>query len=178
MSARPPQRRHSARDLETILGVTSALAAPFDLMTMLAEVVSAAKQVLNADRGSVWLYDPAADELVLEVATGIRPVRVPAGAGLVGACARSRQIINVPDCYADPRFDPGVDKSSGYRTRCMLTLPLVDHKDILVGVMQVLNKAGGGVFDGRDEALATALAAQCAVALQRVRMTEALIEGE
>jgi phosphoserine phosphatase len=178
MNARPPQRRHSARDLETILGVTSALAAPFDLMTMLAEVVSAAKQVLNADRGSVWLYDAAADELVLEVATGIRPVRVPAGAGLVGACARSRQIINVPDCYADPRFDPGVDKSSGYRTRCMLTLPLVDHKDILVGVMQVLNKAGGGVFDAHDEALATALAAQCAVALQRVRMTEAVIEGE
>ena len=177
MSARPQQRRQSARDLETILGVTSALAAPFDLMTMLAEVVSAAKQVLNADRGSVWLYDPAADELVLEVATGIRPIRVPAGAGLVGACARHRQIINVPDCYADPRFDPGVDKSSGYRTRCMLTLPLVDHKDVLVGVMQVLNKRGG-VFDDHDEALATALAAQCAVALQRVRMTEAVIEGE
>ncbi len=58
--------------------------------------MSAAKQVLNADRGSVWLYDPAADELVLEVATGIKPVRVPAGAGLVGACARDRQIINVP----------------------------------------------------------------------------------
>jgi phosphoserine phosphatase len=178
MSARPQHRRHSARDLETILGVTSALAAPFDLMTMLAEVVSAAKQVLSADRGSVWLYDAATDELVLEVATGIRPVRVPAGAGLVGACARHRQIINVPDCYADPRFDPGVDKSSGYRTRCMLTLPLVDHNDVLVGVMQVLNKAGGGVFDDHDEALATALAAQCAVALQRVRMTEAVIEGE
>jgi len=178
MHARPRQRRHSARDLETILGVTSALAAPFDLITMLAEVVSAAKQVLNADRGSVWLYDSAADELVLEVATGIKPVRVPAGAGLVGACARARQIINVPDCYADPRFDPGVDKRSGYRTRCMLTLPLVDHKDVLVGVMQVLNKAGGGVFDDHDEALATALAAQCAVALQRVRMTEAVIEGE
>ena len=178
MQARPRQRRHSARDLETILGVTSALAAPFDLITMLAEVVSAAKQVLNADRGSVWLYDSAADELVLEVATGIKPVRVPAGAGLVGACARARQIINVPDCYADPRFDPGVDKRSGYRTRCMLTLPLVDHKDVLVGVMQVLNKAGGGVFDDHDEALATALAAQCAVALQRVRMTEAVIEGE
>ena len=178
MSARPHQRRHSARDLETILGVTSALAAPFDLMTMLAEVVSAAKQVLNADRGSVWLYDAAADELVLEVATGIRPVRVPAGAGLVGACARNRQIINVPDCYADSRFDPAVDRSSGYRTRCMLTLPLVDHKDVLVGVMQVLNKAGGAVFDAHDETLATALAAQCAVALQRVRMTEAVIEGE
>src|SRR5207247_8486352 len=108
---------------------------------------------------------------------GIQPVRVPSGARLVGACARERRIINVPDGYADPRFDPSVDKSSGYQTRCMLTLPLVDHKDGLVGVMQVLNKSGG-VFDEDDEALATALAAQCAVALQRVRMTEALIEGE
>lgn len=177
MSASSRQRRLSARDLRTILGVTSALAAPFDLMTMLGEVVAAAKQVLGAERGSVWLHDPAADELVLEVATGIRPVRVPSGAGLVGVCARSRQIINVSDCYSDPRFDPGVDKASGYRTRCMLTLPLIDHKDALVGVMQVLNKKDG-VFDADDEALATALAAQCAVALQRVRMTEALIEGE
>ena len=177
MGARPQKRGLSAQDMEAILGVTSALAAPFDLMTMLAEVVSAAKQVLQADRGSVWLYDPNADELVLEVATGIRPVRVHAGTGLVGRCARERKIINVPDCYADPRFDPAVDKASGYRTRCMLTLPLVDHKDVLVGVMQVLNKSGG-VFDDDDEVLATALAAQCAVALQRVRMTEALIEGE
>jgi phosphoserine phosphatase len=177
MGARPQKRGLSAQDMEAILGVTSALAAPFDLMTMLAEVVSAAKQVLKADRGSVWLYDPGADELVLEVATGIRPVRVHAGTGLVGTCARQRRIINVPDCYADPRFDPAVDKASGYRTRCMLTLPLVDHKDVLVGVMQVLNKTGGA-FDDDDEVLATALAAQCAVALQRVRMTEALIEGE
>ena len=177
MSAPARRQRLSAEDLERILGVTSALAAPFDLMTMLGEVVAAAKQVLHADRGSVWLHDPATDELVLEVATGIAPVRVPSGAGLVGACARERRIINVPDCYADPRFDPGVDRASGYRTRCMLTLPLVDHKDVLVGVMQVLNKAGG-VFDADDETLATALAAQCAVALQRVRMTEAVIEGE
>ena len=177
MSVRIRQRPLSMRDLRAILGVTNALAAPFDLMTMLGEVVNAAKQVLQADRGSVWLHDPATDELVLEVATGIRPIRVPSGAGLVGACARNRQIINVQDCYSDPRFDPGVDRKSGYHTRCMLTLPLIDHKDVLVGVMQVLNKKGG-VFNEDDEAVATALASQCAVALQRVRMTGALIEGE
>lgn len=176
MNLRTP-RALSARDMEAILAVTSKLAAPFDLHTMLAEVVSAAKQVLHADGGSVWLYDPASDELMLEVATDIEPLRVPAGTGIVGACARDRKIINVPDCYADPRFNPEVDRRSGYRTRCMLTLPLVDHKNVLVGVLQVLNK-DDGPFDADDETLATALAAQCAVALQRVRMTEALIEGE
>jgi sigma-B regulation protein RsbU (phosphoserine phosphatase) len=177
MNDRPGPSGLSARDVEPILAVASKLAAPFDLQTMLTEVVNAAKQVLNADRGTVWLYDAATDELVLEVATGIAPVRVPATGGIAGSCARTRQMINVPDCYADPRFNPDVDRRSGYRTRCMLTLPLIDHRGVLVGVMQVLNKSGG-VFDADDEALATALAAQCAVALQRVRMTEALIEGE
>ena len=177
MSSRTRQHTLSVGDLEAILDVTRALASPFDLMTMLAEVVNAAKQVLKADRGSVWLYDAANDELVLEVATGLPPVRVPASVGLVGACARSREIINVPDCYGDPRFDPRVDRESGYHTRCLLTLPLVDHQDVLVGVMQLLNKAGGA-FDADDEGVAVALAAQCAVALQRVRMTEALLEGE
>lgn len=177
MNVRNRRRRLSARDLRAILGVTNKLAAPFDLMTMLGEVVAAAKQVLVAERGSVWLHDPATDELVTEIATGMRAVRVPSGTGLVGACARSREIINVPDCYSDARFDPSVDKASGYRTRCMLTLPLIDHKNVLVGVMQLLNKKDG-VFDADDEALAAALAAQCAVALQRARMTEALIEGE
>lgn len=174
---RASDNRLSREDMEAILAVTRALAAPFDLMTMLATVTAAARRVLRAERSSVWLHDSATDELVLEVADDIRHVRVPVGTGLVGACARSRRSINVPDCYADPRFDAAVDRRSGFRTRCSLTLPLVDHEGGLVGVMQVLNRQDG-VFDEADEALADALAAQCAVALARVRMTEALIEGE
>jgi len=167
----------SPRDLEPILAVASKLAAPFDLETMLAEVVDAGSRVLHADRGSVWLYDRDADELVLRVADEIKEVRVAAGTGLVGTCARTREIINVPDCYADARFDASTDKKTGYRTRCLLTLPLVDHKGVLVGVMQLLNKADG-VFDAADESLGRVLAAQCAVALQRTLMMEELIEGE
>jgi phosphoserine phosphatase len=167
----------TAESLEEVLEVTRRLAGPFDLMAMLAAVAAAARQVLHADRASVWLHDPASDELVLEVATDIRHVRVPAGTGLLGLCARDRSLINVPDCYADPRFDPEVDRRSGYRTRCSLTLPLVDHDGTLVGVMQLLNRAEG-VFGADDERLALALAAQCAVALQRARATQALIEGE
>jgi len=77
---------------------------------------------------------------VLRVASDIAPVRLAAGVGIVGTCARTRELINVPDCYADARFDPSVDRKSGYRTRCLLALPLVDHQGALVGVMQVLNK--------------------------------------
>ena len=169
--------RLSRADLETILGVTRALAAPFDLQAMLAEVTRVACVVLHAERCSVWLLDAEADELVLEVSSDVRHIRIPLTRGLAGACARERVTINVPDCYADPRFDTSIDRASGFRTRCSLTLPLVDHRDVLIGVMQVLNRHDG-VFDADDQALAEALAAQCAVALSRVRMTEAVIEGE
>jgi phosphoserine phosphatase len=177
MNAPSRQGDLSARDLAPILAVANKLAAPFDLRTMLAEVVEAAKRVLHADRGSVWLYDRDTDELELGVAHDIAALRIPAGTGIVGRCARTREIINVPDCYADPRFDPSTDRRTGYRTRCLLTLPLVDHKGVLVAVMQLLNKHEG-VFDAADESLGRVLASQCAVALQRTLMLEGLIEGE
>jgi phosphoserine phosphatase len=167
----------SRQDLELILSVTRSLAAPFELTTLLKEITGAAQRVLHAERASVWLHDAPAGELAVRVADDIRDIRIPVGKGLVGACARDRALINVPDCYADPRFDPSTDRRTGFRTRCSLTLPLIDHQDELVGVMQVINRAGG-VFSADDEVLAQALAAQCAVALARVRMTEAVIEGE
>jgi phosphoserine phosphatase RsbU/P len=113
MSARPNKRRLSVPDMEPILAVASKLAAPFDLRTMLSEVVNAAKQVLRADRGSVWLYDPAADQLVLEVAASMAPVRVPTSVGIAGACARNRPIIRA-DGYYRGRDDRGY-WAYGYR---------------------------------------------------------------
>jgi len=162
---------------EQVLEVTRLLAAPFDLATMLATVTAAARHVLHAERCSVWLHDATTDEMVLEIASDMTRVRIPFGHGLVGACARSRERINVPDCYADPRFDRETDRRSGFRTRCILSLPLIGHDGELVGVMQLLNRTDG-VFDAADERLAVVLAAQCAMALQRARMTDALIEGE
>jgi phosphoserine phosphatase len=164
-------------NIEPLLAVTRRLAAPVDLMTMLEEVVAAATQVLDAERASVWLYEPGPHELVLQVSLDLKKVRVPADAGIVGACARERRIINVPDCYADPRFNREMDRHTHFHTRSLLALPLVDQKDVLVGVLQVLNKKGGP-FAAADEAMAESLAAQCAVALQRAQMTQALIEGE
>lgn len=160
-----------------ILEVTRKLAAPFDLTTMLEEVVDAARQVLHADRGTVFLYDQRSDELVMTVATGMEPIRFPADQGIAGECVQTRHIVNVPDCYADDRFNPAIDRATGYRTRCMLTLPLIGYEDSLVGVLQLLNKERG-VFDQTDERMAAALAAQCAVAIHRVKLLEALLASE
>lgn len=177
MTAAPGKKPLRTETLEQILEVTQKLAAPYDLSRMLTEVIDAARRVLHADRGTVYLYDEETDELLLTVATGMDPIRFPATRGIAGQCAKLRKTINVPDCYADDRFDPSFDKKSGYKTRCMLTLPLVGYDESLVGVLQLLNKEGG-VFDEDDERVATALAAQCAVALHRVKLTQELMNRE
>lgn len=158
-----------------ILEVTRSLSASTDLHALLEQVIDAARDVLRADRGTIFLYDPATDELHSTVATGAKEIRFPANAGIAGQCAQSRAIVNVPDCYADPRFNQEIDRRTGYRTRCLLTVPLIGFDDALVGVMQVLNKNGEDRFDETDESLALALASQCAVVLQRARLMEQFV---
>ncbi|HXV76904.1 MAG TPA: GAF domain-containing SpoIIE family protein phosphatase [Candidatus Polarisedimenticolaceae bacterium] len=178
MSDRPARSRQlDAATLESILEVTRRLAAPFELDEILARIIDAGRAVLAADRGTVFLLDETTDELVVRVGTGVRELRIPAGKGIAGECAQSRRLINVPDCYADARFNRDVDRESGYRTRCLLAVPLIAEQDRLVGVLQLLNKKRG-TFSQRDERIASALAAQCAVALERVRMTQELLEKE
>lgn len=166
-----------ARALRRVLEVTRKLAAPFDLDTMLTEVVDVSRNILDADRGTVFLYDENTDELVVRVATEMGSIRIPADKGIVGECAQSKKLINVPDCYADDRFNRDIDKQTGYRSRCMLTIPLVGFENSLVGVLQILNK-NSGTFDDQDEFIATALAAQAAVVLHRAKITEQIIESE
>ena len=166
-----------ARALRSVLEVTRKLSAPFDLDTMLTEVVDAAREVLDAERGTVFLYDESSNELVVRVATKLGSIRIPADKGIVGESAMSRKLINVADCYADERFNRAIDKETGYRSRCMLTIPLIGFEDTLVGVLQILNK-NSGVFDEQDEFIATALAAQAAVVLHRAKLIESMIATE
>ncbi|MDH5621562.1 MAG: SpoIIE family protein phosphatase [Gammaproteobacteria bacterium] len=163
--------------LRQILEVTRKLAAPFDLDTMLTEVVNASREVLNAERGTVFLYDDASDELVVRVGTDLNHIRIPANKGIVGESAQTRRLINVPDCYADDRFNRAIDKQTGYKSRCMLTIPLIGYEESLIGVLQILNK-NNGVFDEEDEYVGQALAAQAAVVIHRAKLTEAIIASE
>lgn len=173
----------SNRSLDTaslwrLLNVTRQLAQPMELEAALSNVIEVARDVLTAERGTVFLYDEDRDELYLKVATDEEEIRFAANKGLAGECAQCRQPINVPDCYDDERFNRSIDQKTGYRTRCLLSVPLIGIDDELVGVLQVLNKLDGQVFGRVDEDIATALGAQCAVTIQRTRLIEQYREKE
>ncbi|MFQ6049308.1 MAG: PP2C family protein-serine/threonine phosphatase, partial [Phycisphaerae bacterium] len=164
-------------DLAALLEVTRQLAVTIELPALLSSIEQAARRVLNCERATVFLYDPQRQELRSKIATGLDELRISAEAGISGQVVRTRQPINVPDAYADPRFNAEVDRRTGCRTRNMLTFPLIDYDGQLVGVLQLLNKIGGA-FDAYDQMLAQSLSAQVAVALQRQRLLEQYAEKQ
>ncbi len=117
-------------------------------------VVELCSQATDAERCTVYIVDRQAGELRSIVAQRTRVViRVPIGRGLAGHVASTGETINVPDAYADARFDPSVDHLTGFRTMNILAVPVWDHDGgAVVGVIQGLNKRGGA-FERYDQVL-------------------------
>ncbi|WP_437965541.1 SpoIIE family protein phosphatase [Sorangium sp. So ce260] len=160
-----------ASSLILILDVSRKLAAPCDLTELLELIIKTGREVIGADRGSVFLYDEEAKELYSRVATGETQIRVSIDKGIAGECARKRQTVVVDDCYADPRFNPEIDRRTGYHTKSLITVPLIGLDDKLVGVLQMLNSAVDH-FGPDERDVAELLAAQAAVAVQRTLLLE------
>lgn len=134
----------------------TALANDLAFKGMLARGLAAftykLSQLLDAERSSLFLVD--GDTLLLKVARDLQDgeeIRIPIGTGIAGAAAQSGQIINIPDAYADPRFNPEVDKKTGFRTRSILSLPIKDRHGAVFAVAQLLNRRDGQPFDRDDE---------------------------
>lgn len=152
------------------------LGSEIDLDTLLDRIVVEALKVVDADRGSIWILDKKKNELWTKVATGIsgRRLRVPVGKGLAGMVAMTGKTINIPDAYQDERFDPSHDRSTGYRTQSLLTVPMKNMRGSVTGVIQVLNQLEGLPFSIDDEELLSSLANHAAIAIENAQLYEDL----
>jgi phosphoserine phosphatase len=165
------------RHLETLLAIMRRLASEPRLDPLLASIAEETCNLLDAERATLFLYDAKTDELYSRVATQseIEVIRTSADRGIAGTVARQKACVIVPDAYADPRFNPDVDRRTGWRTRNMVAVPMTNLAGQLVGVLEALNKRGGS-FTADDAALLTALADQAGVALERARLLEDFLE--
>src|SRR3954469_5248552 len=159
----------SAEKMREILEVSRLLAVTADLEHLLTEIAKAAQGLLGAERASIFLYDMSSDELWTKIALGSATIRVPASAGIVGFVFAQNKLLNIPDAYADARFNREVDRRTGFVTRNLLTVPMIDLKGRPLGVIQAVNKIGG-IFQREDEETIDLLAAQGGVAIQRYHL--------
>lgn len=160
--------------------VAKVLSMEIELDRLLPRIVAYATEVLAADRSSLFLYDEKTDELWGRVAEGLgsREIRFPADRGLAGAVLASGRPMVVDDAYEHPRFDRHWDRRTGYRTRSVLATPIVNRKQEVLGVIQALNKRGGGDFTVADIRLAEAFGAHVAMALERAMLAEAYADRQ
>lgn len=168
------------RKLRILLNISRSLGQEIKLGRLLTLIVSEVTSAMDAERTSLLLHDSQSGELVSKVAEGMsmREIRVPLGSGIAGATAQTRTIINIPDAYADSRFNPSYDKSSGFRTRSILSAPIINQKGRLIGVVQVLNKINQPAFTKQDEHFLEAICVHLGIALERAEMVEAYLQGQ
>jgi len=160
-------RKQEMRFLQLVSDVTSDI----DLGTMLTKVVGEAARMLQADRATLFLNDEKKKELFSRVVMGdaMGEIRLPNHVGIAGAVFTSGQTINIPHAYADLRFNPSFDKKTGYFTRSILCVPIVNKAGKVIGVTQALNKRGGP-FREEDEARLKAFTAQLAISLENAKL--------
>jgi GAF domain-containing protein len=166
------------RDLLLATATTATLAAPAPHQDALRQIVATAVDVLDAQAAALFLLDEESDELVFAVALGgkaeeVKGFRLPIGRGIAGYVAATGQPIAVADAGADPRFAREIGEAVGYIPRTVLCVPLVLDGRV-VGVLEVLDKAGGVTFSTRDMEVLGQFASLAALVVEQSRLTHDL----
>ena len=161
-----------SRDEETrLLDLNSAISSELNLEPLLQKIMKVTTELLDSDRSTLFLYDKKTKELWSRVAQGLKSkeIRFPIHLGIAGSVFTTGKTINIPDAYEDPRFNPEVDKKTGYRTKSILCMPVVNREGLIIGVTQVLNKIGGP-FTEQDEQRLRSFSAQASVSIENAQL--------
>ncbi|NOU01576.1 MAG: GAF domain-containing protein [Gallionella sp.] len=184
-----------------------ALSQQRDLNSLLETILIAAKRLTHADAGTLYLYQPEQQILRFEivrndtqktamggtsgVAIRYEPVRLYDDAGnpnhamVVSHAALTGETINIPDAYAAEGYDfsgtKRYDAKHGYRSHSFLTVPMRNHENELIGVLQLINAWDRSTstivpFSIDDQQLLESLASQAAIALTNRRLVQQLEE--
>ncbi|MBT5077293.1 MAG: GAF domain-containing protein [Candidatus Marinimicrobia bacterium] len=153
------------------LDVVSQISSELELSSLLSRIVSTITTMLDAERSSLFINDEKTSELYTEVGEGLgkNVIRFPNHLGIAGTVFTSGEILNIPHCYADLRFNPAFDKQTGYFTRSMLCAPVTNKDGKIIGVRQVLNKRGGS-FSSEDEARLVAFTSQISIGIENAAL--------
>jgi transcriptional regulator with GAF, ATPase, and Fis domain len=156
--------------LAATLKASAGFAGVHEMVPLLEQIADVATDLLACDRASIFVHDQERNELVACPALGVDSgtLRIPDDAGIVGDVIRSGQAVQVDDVTTDERFNPEVDKETGYTTRNLLCVPLRDGEGEIMGAFELINRLEGH-FDQDDLEALEHLAGHAAVALANTR---------
>jgi phosphoserine phosphatase RsbU/P len=152
----------------------------FNLPELLETIMKTAADLLDAGAASLLLYDEAKKELTFDVAVGdsadqVKTLRMPADKGIAGWVLQNQKPAVVGEARKDKRFSDSIDRALGLTTHSLLAVPL-NSRDRAIGVIEVINKKTKTGFSARDLEVASAFAAQAAVAIDNAHLYEKLAD--
>jgi len=141
------------RRTSALVDISNRVSDTLSLDVLFPRLMEVVTETLNVERSSLFLYDADTKELFSRVMQGnaMGEVRFPANLGIAGSVFSNDAGAIIHDAYADPRFNPQVDKQSGFRTRSILCLPLKNRRGAVFAVAQLLNRRDGRPFEAEDE---------------------------
>lgn len=159
--------------LVSLVKIGRSINALTDITELLKVIAEETKIAMQADRCTVFLLDKDKNELWSKVALGMdsKEIRFPVDKGLAGYVVRTGESVNIEDAYHDDRFNPEVDKKTGYKTKTILCMPIKNNNQEIIGAFQVLNKAHG-IFTKNDEDLLVAIGGSASIALENAQLFE------
>ena len=157
--------------LVSLVKISRSITALTDIDALLQVIAEETKNAMQADRCTVFLWDKDSNELWSKVALGVenKEIRFPADKGLAGYVVQTGETLNITDAYSDSRFNPEVDKNTGYRTKTILCMPIMNNNHEIIGAFQVLNKIDG-IFTKNDEDLLIAIGGSASIALENAQL--------
>lgn len=133
--------------LEKIFYYMEQLFQEKELSSTLRLLTSLGKTLVNSDRASFWFWDKRNHQVWTLAALDIGKITIPENTGFIGASISNNEVLIINDPYNDPRFNRDVDKSSGYVTKSILTMPVTNADGVVIGAYQAVNKLN---MDGTD----------------------------
>ncbi|HCB11311.1 MAG TPA: hypothetical protein DEO94_04060 [Cyanobacteria bacterium UBA11991] len=157
--------------LVSLVKISRSITALTDIDELLKVIAEETRNAMQADRCTVFLWDKDSNELWSKVALGVgdKEIRFPADKGLAGYVVQTGETVNITNAYSDSRFNPEVDKSTGYHTKTILCMPIMNNNHEIIGAFQVLNKIDG-VFTKNDEDLLIAIGGSASIALENAQL--------
>lgn len=165
--------------LQRLMEASKVINSTLDIEKLLTIILEQATAGTSADRGTVYILDELKGEIWSRVSKGAEKIeiRLPLGKGIAGYVAQTGEVVNIPDAYSDPRFNPEIDKQSGYRTKNILCAPMRNKDGKTIGVFQLLNKMDED-FNESDIQYLDALSGYSSLAIENARLAQEMVQSE
>jgi len=168
------------QELDTILKFSALINSSLNIIEVLDNAMKWAEEFIDAEASSVYELEEDNNELSIRLARGekkraVEGLKLNVGEGIAGSVVATGKPVVIQDVRNDKRFSDKIDRSTGFKTRSMICVPLI-LRDKPVGALQVMNKRNREPFRQADLELLNSMAQLIAVAMENAKLYQRLEE--